>query len=201
VSAIGMGAVRDKWNRRYQDKLTAGTAPEPNPLALRFASRVQGGWMLDAACGLGTGIAAVVDRVELAIGVDLSETALAAARRHWGDHPKVRWIQADVARVPWPPGTFALVCAFGFTDWEFLRQVPRLVKPGGLFLYQGFSRRQRELKPELDPAWTSTPETIAALFPRWTVLACEESAEPPYRVSFAAVRPADDQQERARCSG
>jgi hypothetical protein len=64
-------------------------------------------------------------------------------------------------------------------------------------LYQGFSQRQLEVKPGLDPAWTSTPESVAALFPGWRVLAAEESGEPPYRVSFAGLRPADDLQERA----
>jgi ubiquinone/menaquinone biosynthesis C-methylase UbiE len=189
--------ARLKWNRRYEDKLAEAPAPEPNPLALRFLEHVRGGWMLDAACGLGTGIAAAIDRVERAIGVDLSETALLAARRYWGEHPRIQWIQADVSRLVWPPDTFALVCAFGFTDWVFLRQARRMVRPGGLFLYQGFSQRQLEVKPGLDPAWTSTPESVAALFPGWRVLAAEESGEPPYRVSFAGLRPADDLQERA----
>ena len=187
-----LASVRGKWNRRYQERLQDKAAPEPNPLALRFLEHVQGGTMLDAACGLGSGIAAAIDRVDRAIGVDLSETALAAAHRYWGRHPKIVWIQADVSRLHWPPAFFTLVCAFGFTDWEFLRQVPVIVRPGGLFLYQGFSRRQIEVKPTLDPDWTSTPESIAALFPRWRQLACEESAEPPYRVSFAGLRPADD---------
>jgi tellurite methyltransferase len=188
---------RHKWNRRYRARPAQGVPPEPNPLALRFARQVRGGVMLDAACGLGAGIAAAIDRVERAIGVDLSEAALAAARQAWGPHPKIQWIQADAARLAWPPDSFAWVCAFGFTDWAFLRQVPRIVRPGGMFCYQGFSRRQLEVKPELDPAWTSTPQAIAALAPGWRVLACEESAEPPFRVSYAGLRPADDQQERA----
>lgn len=184
--------VRNKWNRRYEDKLAEGSTPEPNPFALRFLEHVHGGTMLDAACGLGTGIAAALPRVDRAIGVDLSEAALAAARTYWGDDPRIVWIQADASRLAWPPDTFSLVCAFGFTDWAFLRCVPRIVCPGGLFLYQGFSRRQLTVKPGLDPDWTSTPESIAALFPRWRVLACEETDSPPFRVSFASLRPADD---------
>lgn len=189
--------VRGKWNRRYADKLTQGAGPEPNPLALRFLDHVHGGLMLDAACGLGTGIAAALERVERAIGVDLSETALAAARSYWGPEPRIVWIQADVSRLSWPPATFALVCAFGFTDWAFLRGVARIVRPGGLFLYQGFSARQLAVKPDLDPAWTSTPADVSALFPGWRVLACEASAVPPYRVSFAGQRPPDGLQECA----
>lgn len=194
---MALTEIRRKWNRRYADWLAEGAAPEPNPLALRFRERVHGGIVLDAACGLGPGIAALLDRAERFIGVDLSEAALAEARRRFGDDPRILWIQADVARLVWPPGLFSAVCAFGFTDWEFLRQVPRIVRPGGAFFYQGFSPRQREVKPTLDPAWTSTPESIAALFEGWEVLACEETDEPPFRVSFAGCRPADEQQEHA----
>ena len=186
---------RRKWNDRYQEKLAQGAMPEPNPLALRFADRVQGGILLDAACGLGAGIAALIGRVDRAIGVDLSESALRAARRCWGDYPQVQWIQADVARLSWPAGCFSAVCAFGFTDWTFLGKVRGLVRPGGVFFYQGFSRRQLEVKPTLDPNWTSTPGSIAALFPQWRVLTCDESESPPYRVQFAGQRPIDDTQE------
>jgi hypothetical protein len=59
-----------------------------------------------------------------------------------------------------------------------------------LFLHQGFSTRQLTVKPGLEPAWTSTPAQVAALFPGWRILTCEESDAPPYRVSFAALRPA-----------
>ena len=216
---MNIAEVRQKWNRRYLDKMTQGVEPVPNPLALRFAEHVVGGTMLDAACGMGSGMAAVIDRGERAIAVDISDNALAAARRHWGsighksphrqgdprgetradDSPygKIRWIQADVSRLNWPDDYFNLVCTFGFTDWTFLRQVPAMVRPGGLFFYQGFSRRQLTVKPNLHPDWTSTPEEIAALFPGWRVLALEESEAPPYRVGFAGMRPATKETEEA----
>ena len=194
---MALTEIRSKWNRRYQEWLAEGAAPEPNPVAVRFREEVRGGILLDAACGLGPGIAALLERVDQAVGVDLSEEALAAARQRFGADRRILWVQGDVARMAWPPGLFAAVCSFGFTDWVFLRQVRRLVRPGGVFFYQGFSLRQREVKPTLDPDWTSTPDSIQALFPRWEVLTCEESTTPPYRVSFAGRRPDDDSQELA----
>lgn len=188
TSTMNVAEVREKWNRRYQENLEAGIQPEPNPLALRFSHLVSGGVMLDAACGLGSGIAALLDRVRLAIGVDFSETALRAARGHWGDNPKIQWIQGDLEKMTWIPRSFSAVCAFGFTDWEFLRAVPEIIRPGGVFFYQGFSRRQLDLKPGLDIAWTSTPKEIRGIFPGWEELACEESSGPPWRISFAARR-------------
>ncbi len=123
------------------------------------------------------------------MAVDLSEQALQGARRLWQDREHITWIQADVGRLRWKAPWFDVVCAFGFTDWDFLAGVPGLLKPGGLFLYQGFSRRQLEVKPDLDPSWTSTEATIARVFPGWRVLTLEETGGPPYRIGFAAIKP------------
>lgn len=182
--------VREKWNQRYRDKLDEGFAPEPNPLALRLRDEMKkGGVMLDVACGLGPGIAAVHDLFDHCTGVDLSNTAIQAAKELWREHPTIEFIVGDVSRMSWPQNGFDLICAFGYTDWAFMRKVSQLLKPGGLFLYQGFSQKQLAIKPDLDPDWTSTPESVAALFPGWTKLVSEESNEAPFRVSFAARSP------------
>lgn len=186
---LTVSEVREKWNRRYEAKSQAGISPEPNSLALRFKSRVRGGVMLDAACGLGSGIAALAGQVERIVAMDLSDRALRDGKAHWKDHDHISWVQADVARMEWRGPCFEVICAFGFTDWNFFRRVPRLLKKGGLFFYQGFSARQLTVKPNLDPAWTSTPESISAAFQGFEVLALESSASPPFRVSFAAVAP------------
>ena len=181
---------RRKWNQRYGETLALGAAkPEPHPLALRWASRMTGGRMLDAACGLGRGVAAVGQRFDSVYAVDLSELALGAARRMWEGRP-VRWIAADVTALAWPEDFFALVCAFAFTDLPFFRRLRSSIRPGGMFLYEGFSRRQLELRPEMNPAWTATEAEVAGVFAGWTILEKGETAEPPFRTWIAATRPA-----------
>jgi hypothetical protein len=102
----------------------------------------------------------------------------------------VRWIVADVTQQPWPAGYFGLVCAFAFTDLPFFRRIQESIQPGGMFLYEGFSPRQREVKPDLNPAWTASPDDLRRLFPGWDVREQGESREPPFRTRFAAIRPA-----------
>ncbi|MDH4247268.1 MAG: methyltransferase domain-containing protein [Deltaproteobacteria bacterium] len=182
--------AREKWNRRYEERLAEGWRPEPNPLAQRLRPRLGGALMLDAACGLGSGLAAVGDLYQRVLAVDLSDTAIRAARQQYHGASHICWIVADVTRLRWPSNGLDLVCAFGFTDWGFLRAVPAILAPGGWLLYEGFSRRQITVKPDLDPAWTSTPEDLRNLVPGWQVWECEESTgEPPYRVVFAARKP------------
>lgn len=186
---LKVSEVREKWNRRYEEKSQAGISPQPNPLALRFQQRVNGGVLLDAACGLGSGIAALIGRVDRIVAMDLSDRALRDGKAHWKDHHDISWVQADVARMEWRGAGFDVICAFGFTDWNFFRRVPHLLKKGGLFFYQGFSARQLTVKPNLDPAWTCTPESISAFFYDFEVLALETSESAPFRVSFAAAAP------------
>ena len=190
---ITVSEAREKWNRRYVEKSKAGVAPEPNGLALRFQHRVRGGVMLDAACGLGAGIATLIGQVDRIVAMDLSERALRDGKAYWmnrrKDHGAISWVQADVGRMEWRGPCFEVICAFGFTNWNFFRQVPGLLKTGGLFFYQGFSARQLTVKPNLDPAWTSTPESLSALFHGFEILALESSPSPPFRISFAAAAP------------
>lgn len=176
-----------KWNRRYAER---AAEPVPHPLALRLRPLMRGGRMLDAACGLGRGVAAAGDLFDECWGVDLSEAALQQARAHWGERPGLHWVVGDVVCLPWPADAFDLICAFGFTDWAFIRRVPALLRPGGLFLHEGFARRQRVLRPGLNPDWTSTPQQMRMSFPDWRLLVCTQSDAPPFRTTFAAQRPA-----------
>jgi SAM-dependent methyltransferase len=148
-----------------------------------------GGRMLDAACGLGRGIAAAAHLFHTVYAVDLSLTAIFHARRIWAGRP-IHWIVADVTSLSWPVDFFGLVCAFGFTDLPFFARIRESIRPGGMFLYEGFSRRQLEVKPDLNPAWTSVPADWERLLEGWEVLEQGESAEPPYRTRCAALRPA-----------
>lgn len=185
---IESGGHRNKWNRRYQERQLDSFQPEPHPMVEPFRARLTGGRMLDAACGLGRGIATAGDRFETVFAVDISDVAVMMARSHWKGHPGIQWIIGDVTSMAWPKDFFGLVCAFGFTDVPFFKRVQTAIHKGGMFLYEGFSRRQLEVKPELSPDWTMTLDEAARLFESWEILLLEESTEAPYRIRLAAVR-------------
>ena len=182
-------ATRQKWNDRWQNNLTDSLLPKPHFLADDWSQRFVGGNMLDAACGLGRGIASCGGSFSRIYGVDVSDVAVHMARERWAEDDRIQWLVADVTQLNWPKEYFGLVTAFGFTDLTFFEKLKELIVPGGMFLYEGFSVRQREVKPELLPAWTTTPEEIRTLFSGWEILACGETGGPPYRVHLAAIRP------------
>jgi SAM-dependent methyltransferase len=186
--AMALADDRQKWNDRYREAAALGP-PAPHPLALRWRGRMVGGTMLDAACGLGRGIAAVGHLFHTVYGVDLSEVAIARARRVWAGR-SIEWIVGDVTVQPWEPDCFGLVCAFGFTDLPFFRRMRGSIRPGGMIVYEGFSRRQLEAKPDLDPGWTSSPADWDQLLAGWEFLERGESTEAPFRIRCSAIRPA-----------
>jgi SAM-dependent methyltransferase len=180
---------RIKWNRRYAESDQPDTRPEPHAMALAWRHLFIGGAMLDAACGLGRGIASGLGAFHPVYAVDLSEPGLRRARALWSDTPDIRWIVSDVNDLQWPSTRFGLICSFGFTDMNFFRRVPKLLKPGGMFLYEGFSARQKTVKPDLNADWIGDPDALRALFAGGRVLECAETGEPPFRLRLAALAP------------
>lgn len=183
---------RQKWERRYAEQ--PPQRPEPHPMVLRWQAWVPPGPLLDAACGLGRGIASAPAHCSGIVAVDLSLQGIRQARRLWAERGGIDWLVADVATLPLPAGHFAMICAFGFTDWHFLRRASRLLMPGGVLFYEGFSPRQRAVRPNLNADWTATPAQLRQLFARWRLLECAESTAPPYRTRLAAVRPTEPEE-------
>ena len=92
--------------------------------------------MLDVACGTGVVAAAAADRVGptgAVTGVDVNAgmLAVAAARTR-----RVRWVQADAARLPFPDGGFdRVLCQAGLQfvpdRLGAVREMRRMLRPGG----------------------------------------------------------------------
>ncbi|HTR01687.1 MAG TPA: class I SAM-dependent methyltransferase [Thermoanaerobaculia bacterium] len=89
--------------------------------------------VLDVGCGTGQSRQVYAARTGRYVGIDLSFSALAAARRK---EPAARWMRADATRVPFPDASMDLV-AFS----SVLHHIPdpgpalceamRILKPGG----------------------------------------------------------------------
>jgi len=110
---------------------------------IRLLEPKEGAKILDLCCGYGRHAIPLATRGYEVTGVDLSETMLAKAKRDAqvsGVH--VGWMQADARDLPFA-ATFDLALnlftAFGYFEREgdnlrVLREVARVLKPGGRFL-------------------------------------------------------------------
>ncbi len=147
------------------------------PYAIDLAERVQQrspSALLELAAGTGAVTRALAERLPATasmLATDLSQPMLDRAARI-GTRRPVTWQQADAMRLPFPDAAFdAVVCQFGvmfFPDRaRAYRQVRRVLRPGGAFLFNTWDRIEAnafadtveralgELYPEAPPRFMS----------------------------------------------
>lgn len=152
----------DQWADGYDRFFSAVSERNIGPLL--DAAKVQGGdTVLDAGCGPGNLAAAAASRGASVIGVDLSESMLALARRRYSE---IEFRQADAENLPSSDYTFDAVAA------NLL--VPHLPRPEA-----GITELVRVLKPH---AWLAVsmwdaPQRSRLLGIMWEAIA--EVGEPP----------------------
>jgi SAM-dependent methyltransferase len=111
---------------------------EEAPLAMELLGVKAGDRVVDAGCGLGRFVAALADNGVDAVGVDISEIAIAAAKR---EYPGPTYYVADLMQ-PLPPelkgfdGLVSLSSSFGFgetvaEDEAMMRAYHGMLRPGG----------------------------------------------------------------------
>jgi SAM-dependent methyltransferase len=124
------------------------TRAECDYLSRAFARVPVSGGVMDVGCGHGRHLAQL-STPRLKVGVDFDPLSLKEAREH------ASVTRADFFRLPFK--TASLACGwswyntlFIFEDHEqraLLREIARVLKPGGLFICQGLARQYIETRP------------------------------------------------------
>ena len=127
----------DKIAERYLDWGRADAA------RLRYLARLralvpEGGKILDLGCGAGVPVARELSKSFAVTGVDISGKQIALAREN---APGAEFVEADIASVEFPQGSFDAVSAFYSLTHvpreehaEVLARIAAWLKPGGIFL-------------------------------------------------------------------
>lgn len=165
-----------------------------NESALVAAARL--GPVVDLACGRGRHAVAAADLGLPVVAVDRNPEALTAlagiAPRPGG---RIEIVRADLEAVEAPPlraGRFGAVLVFRYLHRPLMPWIEALLAPGGMLLYETFTRAQRALGwgPSRD-AFLLEPGELPTLFARLEVESYDEgpNGEP---------RPAETGRLRAR---
>jgi SAM-dependent methyltransferase len=94
--------------------------------------------VLDAACGVGYGTAALGEAASQATGADVDEAAIAYARERYGG-ANVEFVVADLHDPPFDDESFDVVASFETIEHlsepeRFVGHVARMLRPGGIFV-------------------------------------------------------------------
>lgn len=105
---------------------------------------VGGKRVLDAACGEGYGSSLLARMARSVVGVDISAEATGHASARYG-HDTLRFVTASVAAMPFADASFDVIVSFEtiehMTEHEaFMREVSRLLAPGGLLVISSPNR-------------------------------------------------------------
>lgn len=108
--------------------------------AYEYAERyVQDKDMADIGCGSGYGTVHLARFAHTATGVDYSAETLANSRKEYADVSNLKFVDGKVPPVPLETESMDVITAFQFIEHipnpvDFIRDVHRALKPGGVFL-------------------------------------------------------------------
>lgn len=162
------------WQDHWRQRPDQHHQLEPNPYLRAETARLAPGTALDAGCGQGAEALWLAEQGWQVTAVDISETALEAARQQ--PHPEassVAWVCADL--TTWEPERRwdLVVTNYAHTPMpqlEFYTHIARWVAPGGTLLIVGHAHDE---DPEGQHPAEATVQggDIVELFvgPQWTV--------------------------------
>ncbi len=185
-----------------------GAAP-PSPWFVRHqvlvAAAARVGPVLDVACGSGRHTLTSAGLGARAVGLDRDPLVLSALWREAGARG-LRGVLAVRAELEGPHplpvrrGACGAVLVFRYLSRPLARALAGLLRPGGLLLYETFTRDQRELgHGPRNPAFLLEPGELRDLFPELEIVAYEEGrfGERPEALARLAARRPDGRGPRA----
>ncbi|MHB8606710.1 MAG: class I SAM-dependent methyltransferase [Candidatus Acidiferrales bacterium] len=201
-----MPANITEWDARYRE--AAQNAPAaPASIVSEWLPLLPRGLALDLACGTGRHALLLAARGQSVTAVDWSGTALdilenrackaklqvsredvtaLANSRTRG----IRLIQANLEDKQLPDASFSVILCLQYLQRSLFRQMARAVQPGGLLLFETFTRAQLNYSGgPRNPAYLLEPGELRAAFPELHVLFYRELNAGQGIASLVAQKP------------
>lgn len=111
--------------------------------------------VIDCACGSGYGTQILARKASFVAGIDSSTAAITYCKQHY-DNSNVEFKEQLAETIGYPSSHFDVFCSFEtiehlLSPWEFILEVWRVLKPGGLFIVSTPNRVASGLKPGEQP--------------------------------------------------
>ena len=138
----------DTWKRLYAGEYPRGFLIMDTLRRYVPEFRVQGAHVLDIGCGDAGAIIAFAEHGAVCAGIECFEASLERGKIRASDHGVDVDLRKGVAEsIPYPDATFDLVMLDNVLEHVndrplTLREVRRVLKPGGLLIIQGYTPKQ-----------------------------------------------------------
>ncbi len=146
--------------RPYLERVSLAESDEPvfqeHLARYQFAMHLADGKLvLDAASGTGYGAALLARTARYVVGVDIAREAVVASLRDFYS-PNLGFFQMDCNHLGFTTAAFDLVCAFEIIEHvaghrEMIREIERVLRPGGRFVVSTPNRRPEDPVPPANP--------------------------------------------------
>ncbi|HEY9088578.1 MAG TPA: class I SAM-dependent methyltransferase [Anaerolineaceae bacterium] len=161
-----------RWNQRYQ--AASDWNAKPRSFLVQHAHLLpERGLALDLAMGMGQNAAFLVKRGLQVIGLDISLTAVSAAKQRC---PEIMAAVVDLEEYRLSGGQFDLLLDLYFLDRAWFPEFWKLVKPGGLLVIETLTLEMLAERPDLDPRHLLQPGELRAVFQGWEILVYREGS-------------------------
>ncbi|MBC8113697.1 MAG: class I SAM-dependent methyltransferase [Candidatus Saccharimonas sp.] len=185
----------ERWNTKYAAK-SVPTVVSPDEWLVKQVAERTAGEALELACGLGHNAIWLAQQGWRVDAVDVSPVGLGLAEQlaNRVECQTVSWIAADLDEFTPQIETYDLVLVFRFLDRLRLPGlIVRALHPGGLLVYETFSRAQmaRDDNHLRSADFTLAPGELPLLFPELTIVDYDEIDLPDRSVARLAARKGD----------
>lgn len=149
-----MESDRARWNQRYHDGAYVART-HPTSLLSDWLHRLPHNVALDVACGSGRNARYIARSAKRVIGIDISDVAIAQAHELAAHLDNVEFMVADLDDGIPIKEQFDLIVMVRFVNLDLMRELPRLLVPGGALFVEEHLRWD---DPELEVAGPKNPD-------------------------------------------
>lgn len=163
-------ADNEKTYKREGSGLTCQPL-EPSVFLKEQLYRLAKGRALDLACGGGRNALFLAQNAYDVDAVDCSAEALEEGRKralHAGE--EINFIEADLKTFPLSVECYDLIINFNYLERSLSANIVAALKPGGMLLFETFTRGQRQFGPPGNKAYLLQRGEIKGLFKELDVL-------------------------------
>jgi len=170
---------RNKWNTKHKERLHDQMEPVPNLRLKVMSANLNGGTVLDLACGLGGNSLFLARKNYDVQAVDISNVAInyiqeQALIEKLKIHPMVcdltKWNELN-----WQNNSFDLVVITYYLDRTLFPFVKRIIKKKGYFFMETYYQSPQNEIQRLSNQYKLQPKELLAEFGDWNVLSFEEN--------------------------